>query len=849
MGRPSRAKLGALLRPVLCLALLFCLIERCVSQDDNSTSTSNSTTTESYSHILKIERGRKPTHHHEPNETASRSSSSTERSKGRPEFSKNNPEVDWKTNLLKVAEQEAKSHQKNFDLDFMKDKLEKSANSIQWLADLYDPLRWVKVPGDIKPECRADLDAFLHDLKHGKLWAAKLSDASGRYSSQYHFGNGFWLGSSTLCRELNSTQGHSNRNDSLPFSVQFYVSRMLFVLPSSIEATTRQVFIGLCLPSTCDHASVKSMLRACADRVEQQGEATHHSTGPKIHIVQVRKVPSSDYSPWNDAKFFALASSSGLVFFLMLCATIYEYRTGAFSSGKAVTPDLESLSASNNNERKIEYADKNLAEEQQRITCGMSGLAGSNGGGGGDGANDKELIEKAEKGVNDVIVKDSLARTKDKSILLSCLLAFSPIANGSKIISTEPATKSSLTCLHGLRVLSLGWVVMVHTYLQVFSIAENKILRTVTERNFMFQTISNATFSVDTFFFISGLLVTILFYRSLASGTSPNDKGNFLSASMSKFLIMILYRFIRLTPSYLFVLGVNAIAMRYTMTVSVFSPQIIDQYTCEQFWWRNALYVNSLYPRTEMCMLWSWYMANDMQFYVLGILLLLLSVKYFRAVAFTILAVMVSSCLTTFVIAYKNDYIARIQEPFALFDELYDKPWLRAGPYFIGTMTGYLLFKTNCNIKMPILLRGVGWVASSLIMGSLVYGLYPENLSVTVSSVYAALGHTAWAIAVSFIVVQCCTGAAPLVDKLLSLRIIYPLSRLTYCAYLVHPTMMMFTATQMDGPLHLHNGIVLIVYFGNLVAAFLVAFCISVAFEAPVVNLLKLMLSPKKRSR
>lgn len=31
---------------------------------------------------------------------------------------------------------------------------------------------------------------------------------------------------------------------------------------------------------------------------------------------------------------------------------------------------------------------------------------------------------------------------------------------------------------------------------------ENKTLRTVTERNFMFQTISNATFSVDTFFFI-----------------------------------------------------------------------------------------------------------------------------------------------------------------------------------------------------------------------------------------------------------------------------------------------------------------------------------------------------------
>ncbi|XP_008212464.1 nose resistant to fluoxetine protein 6 isoform X1 [Nasonia vitripennis] len=749
------------------------------------------------------------------------------------EFSKNNPELDWKTQLRKVAEQEEKTRSKEFDLDFMRDRLEESANSIQWLVDLYDPLRWTKIPGDVGSECRRDMTTFLNNLKRGELWAAKLSDASGRYSSQYHFGNGFWLGSSTLCRELNAT-------DVLPFHVQFYVTRMFFMLPSDIESSTRQVFIGLCLPSTCDQSSVKSMLRACADRVERQGNGTHRSEGPKIHIVQVRRVPSDDYSPWSDPKFYALAGISCLTFVLMVCATIYEYRSGAFKSSTWTTsPDVESLSASNNNERRAEYADKNLAtEEQQRISVIPD--------------NDKELIEKIEKGTKLTAAVTPLRKEdkprKEKGILLSCLLAFSPIANGSKIVSTEPATKSSLTCLHGLRVLSLGWVVMVHTYLQVFSIAENKILRTVTERNFMFQTISNATFSVDTFFFISGLLVTILFYRSMG-GSSPSDKGNFVRASTNKFAIMILYRFVRLTPSYLFVLGINVIAMKYAMSVTVFSPQIIDHNTCEQFWWRNALYVNSLYPRTEMCMLWSWYMANDMQFYVLGIFLLLLSVRYFRAVAATILLLMVSSWFTTFSIAYSNDYIARIQEPFALFDELYDKPWLRAGPYFIGTMTGYLLFKTNCNIKIPMFFRVIGWICSSLIMCSLVYGLYPENLSVTVSSVYASLGHTAWAIAVSFIVIQCCTGAAPLIDKLLSLRIIYPLSRLTYCAYLVHPMIMMFTSTQMDGPLHLHNGIVLIVYFGNFVASYLMAFCISLAFEAPVVNLLKLVLSPNKRAR
>lgn len=58
-------------------------------------------------------------------------------------------------------------------------------------------------------------------------------------------------------------------------------------------------------------------------------------------------------------------------------------------------------------------------------------------------------------------------------------------------------------------------------------------------------------------------------------------------------------------------------------------------------------------------MMWSWYMANDTQFYVLGILLLLMSVKYFKAVAITVLIIIVSSWFTTFSIAYSNEYIAR----------------------------------------------------------------------------------------------------------------------------------------------------------------------------------------------
>lgn len=87
-------------------------------------------------------------------------------------------------------------------------------------------------------------------------------------------------------------------------------------------------------------------------------------------------------------------------------------------------------------------------------------------------------------------------------ILCRLLLCFSALSNGQKILEVDRLPQDSIKCVHGLRFLSVAWVILVHTYLEVFAIAENKTLRVITERFFIYQTISNATFSVDTFFFI-----------------------------------------------------------------------------------------------------------------------------------------------------------------------------------------------------------------------------------------------------------------------------------------------------------------------------------------------------------
>lgn len=48
------------------------------------------------------------------------------------------------------------------------------------------------------------------------------------------------------------------------------------------------------------------------------------------------------------------------------------------------------------------------------------------------------------------------------------------------------------------------------------------------------------------------------------------------------------------------------------------------------------------------------------------------------------MVVLFASIIASAVISMKYDYMYKVAEPFEAFDILYDKPWLRVGPYLMG---------------------------------------------------------------------------------------------------------------------------------------------------------------------
>ena len=87
------------------------------------------------------------------------------------------------------------------------------------------------------------------------------------------------------------------------------------------------------------------------------------------------------------------------------------------------------------------------------------------------------------------------------------------------------------------------------------------------------------------------------------------------------------------------------------------------------------------------------------------------------------------------------------------------------------------------------------------------YGIYPDysggkQLSRISHILYQSTSRIIWSIGLSYIIYACATSNGGLINKLLSLNLWIPLSRLTFSAYLIHSTLIYNHYYSQDHPIH-----------------------------------------------
>lgn len=66
-----------------------------------------------------------------------------------------------------------------------------------------------------------------------------------------------------------------------------------------------------------------------------------------------------------------------------------------------------------------------------------------------------------------------------------------------------------------------------------------------------------------------------------------------------QFLVIVMYRYFRLTLPYLIAIGLIAVSSSWYHDHTILDLYAYDYYNCRKFWWRNILYVNTYFDMGE----------------------------------------------------------------------------------------------------------------------------------------------------------------------------------------------------------------------------------------------------------
>ncbi|XP_032220153.2 nose resistant to fluoxetine protein 6 isoform X3 [Nematostella vectensis] len=388
---------------------------------------------------------------------------------------------------------------------------------------------------------------------------------------------------------------------------------------------------------------------------------------------------------------------------------------------------------------------------------------------------------------------DVLIESAKKHVITEFFLSFSIIRNTSRIMDTN-VPPGAITSINGMRVLSMFWVILGHTFLFMTlasGLTSNLLTSYKVVQRFSFQVILNATVSVDSFFFLSGLLVAYLSMRHM-------DKTN---GRLNLFKYYF-HRFWRLTPAYMLVILFFNKLTRFLGDGPLWYTVQLNR-PCDKYWWTNLLYINNFYPKelTDECLGWSWYLANDMQFYIISPIFLFAAHRFrWPGLLVSVGLFLVASFSSTIgIIVADNMNVVGTTNPQGVnpTDLVYIKPYTRIAPYLTGIVLGYILHRYEADKKKGItrvpgpVIMLCGWCLAIICAVAPLYGTYktvkkdhPSPFNRAENVMYGTFMRFSWSLGLAWVVYACHIGKGGLVNKILSARFWIPLSRLTYMAYL-----------------------------------------------------------------
>lgn len=679
------------------------------------------------------------------------------------------------------------------------------------------------------PKCYNDTMIYLNNLLQGTTWAVKMFDATGKPPTGTLTGNLHFVGSYDQCLAIKPEKTATNKHLSATGS---RYCRATFDIPANLMTSVKSfigdvntygvpitVTWGLCLPSTCQEHDVTDLFRL--------GFLQSFNLEPSVVCYTA---PDLQHDDGAIIVIFVLCLIAAICFI----ATLFHiYRFD--DDGEEDEPVFATSTAdAHDNKGYIpEVDDETTFSPGQKIGHVANGHIN---------VSDDDSFQIKESGWKQGVAK-----------------AFSLYQNIPDVLSFDH-DQDSIQCVHGIRFLSLAWLVLGNSFLfAALSLTKAPVTGNLLEglemmKGFAFQAVFSSPFAIDSFFVISGFLLT---YKFLNKCT---NKGK---VEWQAILGFYSNRYIRITPVYM-VIMVSYVWLYHFVGDSPIYPKAIGVADkCKQDWWHHILFINNIVGTRgnvafEQCMPWSWFLACIMQFYLITPILFMI---YLWSSALG--SVFVGLLLTASVVAtaikerrYPGNVLSMMSDGGDYWNNVFITPWCRVSAYCIGILLGFLFdtLESSKKVKISKWQNILGWLVSFGLFITVAYTPFTKNReggdpwTSVESAVYEAMSHVVWAVALSWVIFACTQGYGGVINWVLSWRGFLPLSRLSFAVYLIHPVVMVLFIYNKQVLVYMNTFEMAYMFLGHLIMSYAVGLLFCVGVERPFIRLLKLLKTRGRKS-
>ncbi|CAB3222558.1 unnamed protein product [Arctia plantaginis] len=430
---------------------------------------------------------------------------------------------------------------------------------------------------------------------------------------------------------------------------------------------------------------------------------------------------------------------------------------------------------------------------------------------------------------------------KDPKKVNKLYQSFSVYNNTNRLLTITPVP-GAIECLDGIRSFAMMWVIIGHTFIHqtMGGVLGNPldVLKWITSLSAVW--ITSAPITVDTFFMLSGLLLVY------------TTHGKVTPIKLLKNLhLFYLNRIFRILPVLCAMILVQVSFLNWVVDGPFWEVNMAQVHNCRVFWWSTILHIQNFHNPSGMCLPHSWYLAIDMQLYILSPIILVWVLTGKRHFAWTALLVSLIAVLSgATVYSFVNDFPSTPVSPSRPEDSpyymfyFYVNTLTRASPFFVGLIFGYLL--SLCRGKTDVLnwvTAGLLWLFSAFIILGVIFITNPlmqvDWDNQLVDNLVNSFKRPIWAVGVGCLIFVCEHGYGGIVNWILSLRMFKILGRLSYAMYIVHYPLIFLVNAMPVSLIHFSVPSSLLLFLSDFSLAVIVAYFMTIFVDLPCGVLVK----------